>query len=239
MSEQVQQMFANLSPKYDLMNDILSFGIHHIWRAQTVKAANIQSPVKILDCATGTGDLAIAFAREINRKSIKFGFENQMSEIIATDFCPEMFEFGIEKAKKKGLPIKFEFADVMNLQYADNYFDITSISFGIRNVDDPHRGVAELARVVKSNGKVMILEFGQPTGWISAPYNFYSKKVMPFLGKIIANNPSAYTYLPSTAAAFPSGNKFVEIMESTQKFSQINYYPLTNGIAYLYVGIVK
>lgn len=239
MSEQVQQMFANLSPKYDLMNDILSFGIHHIWRATTVRKANINSPVKILDCATGTGDLAIAFAKKIYKLSLNLGFELSKAEIVATDFCPEMFAFGIEKAKELGLPIKFEFADVMQLQYPDKYFDISSISFGIRNVDNPQIGVSELARVVKSGGKVMILEFGQPSGWISVPYNFYSKKVMPFLGKIIANNPSAYTYLPSTAAAFPSGEKFVEIMKSTQKFSEINYYPLTNGIAYLYVGIVK
>lgn len=239
MSEQVKQMFANLSPKYDIMNDILSFGIHHLWRATTVKIADIQSPVQILDCATGTGDLAIAFAKEVHKKAIKYGFGKKESEIIATDFCPEMFEFGIEKAKKQGLSIKFEFADVMNLQYQDNYFDITSISFGIRNVDDPYCGVAELARVVKSGGKVMILEFGQPTGWISFPYNFYSKKVMPFLGRLIAKNPHAYTYLPRTAAKFPSGEKFIEIMKSTNKFSKIDSYPFANGIAYLYVGFVK
>lgn len=239
MSDQVQQMFANLSPKYDLMNDLLSFGIHHLWRSKTVRIADIKSPVRILDCATGTGDLAVAFANDINNKSQKFGFDKSQCEVVATDFCPEMFQFGIEKAKSKNLSIKFEFADVMNLQYPDNYFDITSISFGIRNVDDPKIGVAELARVVKSGGKVMILEFGQPSGWITLPYNFYSRRVMPFLGKLISNNPDAYTYLPRTAAKFPSGHKFVEIMQSTQQFSKISQFPFSNGIAFLYVGIVK
>ncbi len=239
MSDQVQQMFANLSPKYDLMNDLLSFGIHHLWRYKTVRIADIKSPVRILDCATGTGDLAVAFANDINNKSQKFGFDKSQCEVLATDFCPEMFQFGIEKAKSKNLSIKFEFADVMNLQYPDNYFDITSISFGIRNVDDPKIGVAELARVVKSGGKVMILEFGQPSGWITFPYNFYSRRVMPFLGKLIASNPVAYTYLPRTAAQFPSGDKFVEIMQSTQQFSKISQFPFSNGIAFLYVGIVK
>lgn len=239
MSEQVQQMFAKLSPKYDLMNDILSFGIHHLWRAKTVEKANIDRPVKLLDCATGTGDLAIAFSKAITKNSQKFGFSLDDCEIIATDFCPEMFEFAIPKASGLALPIRFEFADVMELHYPDGYFDISSISFGIRNVDNPQIGVAELARVVKSGGKVMILEFGQPTGWISAPYNFYSKKVMPFLGKLIAKNRSAYTYLPNTAAKFPSREKFVEIMESTNKFKSIEYHLLTYGIAYLYIGIVK
>jgi len=239
MSEQVRQMFAKVSPKYDLMNDILSFGIHHLWRAITVERANIIQPVKVLDCATGTGDLAIAFSKEITKKSIKYKFNIKECEIIATDFCPEMFLFAVPKAKDLLLPIRFEFADVMNLQYPDKYFDISSISFGIRNVDDPQIGVAELARVVKSGGKVMILEFGQPSGWISKPYNFYSKKVMPFLGKLIAKNPSAYTYLPNTAAKFPSGEKFVEIMKSTKKFKSIEYYPLSFGIAYLYIGIVE
>jgi len=239
MSDQVQQMFANLSPKYDLMNDLLSFGIHHLWRSKTVRIADIQSPVRILDCATGTGDLAIAFANDINNKSQKYSFDRNECEVVATDFCPEMFQFGIEKAKRKNLSIKFEFADVMNLQYPDNYFDITSISFGIRNVDNPKIGVTELARVVKSGGKVMILEFGQPSGWITLPYNFYSRRVMPFLGKLIANNPDAYTYLPRTAAQFPSGDKFVEIMQSTLQFSKVIQYPFSNGITFLYVGIVK
>lgn len=239
MSDQVQQMFAILSPKYDFMNDLLSLGIHHLWRSKTVRIANIQSAVRILDCATGTGDLAIAFANDISHKSQKYGFDKSHCEIVATDFCTEMFQFGIEKAKRKNLPIKFEFADVMNLQYPDNYFDITSISFGIRNVDDPKIGVAELARVVKSGGKVMILEFGQPSGWITYPYNFYSRRVIPFLGKLIAKNPDAYTYLPRTAAQFPSGDKFLEIMQSTQQFSKVCQYPFSNGIAFLYVGIVK
>ena len=239
MSEQVQQMFAKLSPKYDLMNDILSFGIHHLWRARTVKKAGITKPVKLLDCATGTGDLAIAFSKEITKMSHKYGFDISDCEIVATDFCPEMFQIAIPKAQDLALPIHFEFADVMNLTYPDNYFDISSIAFGIRNVDDPKVGVYELARVVKSGGKVMILEFGQPSGWISLPYNFYSKKIMPFLGKIIAKNPSAYTYLPNTAAKFPSGEKFVEIMQSTNQFYDISYYPLTYGIAYLYIGYVK
>lgn len=239
MSEEVQQMFAKLSPKYDLMNDILSFGIHHKWRAFTVRKANISAPIKLLDCATGTGDLAIAFYKKILQQSPKFGFDISQCEVVATDFCPEMLEYGIQKAKRSKFPIKFEFADVMQLHYPDGYFDISSIAFGIRNVDNPQTGVSELARVVRSGGKVMILEFGQPQGLFALPFNFYSKKVMPFLGKLIANNSDAYTYLPKTAAQFPAGNKFVEIMLSTNMFSKVDNYPLSFGIAYLYVGIVK
>jgi demethylmenaquinone methyltransferase/2-methoxy-6-polyprenyl-1,4-benzoquinol methylase len=239
MSKEVQQMFAKISSKYDLMNDVLSFGIHHIWRNFTVRKANIQLPIKILDCATGTGDLAIAFHKKIVSKAEFNGLPLNNNEIVATDFCDEMLVYAKNKIAAKEYPIKVENADVLNLQYSDYYFDIASISFGIRNVDNPSKGVSELARVVKPNGKVMILEFGQPIGWFAQPYNFYSKNIMPFFGKLIAGDQGAYTYLPETASKFPSGENFKKIMENTNSFSDIKYYPLSFGIAYLYVGIVK
>jgi demethylmenaquinone methyltransferase/2-methoxy-6-polyprenyl-1,4-benzoquinol methylase len=235
MSEKVQKMFANIAKDYDKMNDILSFGIHRLWRRITVKNAELKPDFKILDCATGTGDLAFAFKKSIN----KISNSPQNSEVIGTDFCEDMLVLARQKAIEKGIDVKFEFADVMDLQYADNYFDIASISFGIRNVDDPKRGISELARVVKSGGKVLILEFGQPFGILAPFYKFYSRKIMPFLGNLIAGDKGAYTYLPETAAKFPAGNMFLNIMQSTDNFSETKYIPLSSGIAYLYIGIVK
>ncbi len=228
MSEAIKVMFAEISKDYDKMNTVLSFGIHHLWRKKVVKLANVNENSKVLDCASGTGDLAIEF-----KKTAKKG------EVFATDFCVEMLDYIKPKEEKLNIKVKTEFADVMNLKYEDNYFDVSSISFGIRNVDNPKQGVSEMARVVKAGGKVIILETGQPKGLLKPIYKLYSQKIMPFLGSIVAKNEAAYTYLPQTASKFPYGDMFVEIMNSTEKFSEIKAYPVTFGVAYIYVGIVK
>lgn len=228
MSEKVRNMFADISGDYDKMNDILSFGIHHKWRKYLVKNSGAASGMSVLDCATGTGDLAIEFKNAVGSEG----------NVIGSDFTEEMLVIARNKADDK-YDIKFEFADVMNLHYDDNSFDISSISFGIRNVDVPAQGVSELARVVKPGGRVIILEFGQPKGIFSIFYKFYSKVLMPALGKIFAGNQSAYTYLPETAAKFPSDEKFKKLMLDSGKFSEVKYKALSFGIAYIYTGIVK
>jgi demethylmenaquinone methyltransferase/2-methoxy-6-polyprenyl-1,4-benzoquinol methylase len=234
MSEEVKQMFASISGKYDLMNSILSLGIHHRWRKVTVKTAELKPGQKVLDCATGTGDLAFSFWNELDN------FNSEIkSEVVGTDFCEDMMIYAHEKNAKIKNAIKFEFADVMSLQYPTNYFDISSISFGIRNVDNPAQGVSEMARVVKPGGKVLILEFGQPKGIFALPYKVYSKYIMPQLGKLFAKDKTAYTYLPVTASKFPSDEKFLDIMRSINQFSSVSFKKLTFGVAYLYIGIVK
>lgn len=127
----------------------------------------------------------------------------------------------------------------MNLPYDDNRFDITSISFGIRNVDDPLVSLKELSRVTKSGGKIVVLEFGQPTGIISLPYRIYSKYVMPKLGKLLTGNEQAYTYLPETSARFPAGKDFLALMDKAGTFSDRKATSLTGGVAWIYVGTVK
>ena len=226
MSEQVKKMFAEISGKYDLMNDLLSFGIHHKWRKKAVKLSQAKSGMKVLDCATGTGDLAIEFKRVVG----------DSGEVTGTDFCAEMLEYAPPKAKSEGLEIKFEIADVMDLQYPQNSFDIASISFGIRNVDDTLRGLSEMARVVKSGGKVVIIEFGQPKGIFSLFYKIYSKILMPLMGKIFAKAREAYSYLPQTASEYPCRENFTAIMDRTGTLHKNRYYTLTFGIAYIYIG---
>jgi len=228
MSEAVKKMFSRIANDYDRMNSILSLGIHHRWRKVAADKANLQDGMKILDCATGTGDLAIAFANRLNGQS----------EVIGMDFNEDMMAIAKQKAAKEGKKIKFETGDVMALNYPDNYFDLASISFGIRNVDNPKKGLSEMARVVKPGGKVLVLEFGQPDDWFKIPYNFYNKFI-PTIGKMIAKDKSAYTYLPNTTQRFPAGDKFVKIMQETDKFSDIYCKKLTHGVCYLYIGIVK
>jgi demethylmenaquinone methyltransferase/2-methoxy-6-polyprenyl-1,4-benzoquinol methylase len=221
-------MFASIASDYDKINSVLSFGIHHLWRNTAVKESGAKPGDRVLDCATGTGDLAITFKQTVGAEGY----------VLGTDFCKEMIEPAPGKALKKSLDIDFEVADAMNLPYEDNSFDITSIAFGIRNVDDPVQALSEMARVVKPGGRVVVLEFGQPSGILSLPYQIYSKYVMPAVGGFLSGNKDAYTYLPETSAKFPAAGKFVELMDKTGKFRAKRYISLSGGIAYIYIGTV-
>lgn len=228
MSETVRNMFADIADDYDRVNGILSFGVHHLWRNETVLQSGARPGDKVLDCATGTGDLAIAFKRAVGMKG----------EVLGTDFCREMIEHAPGKAEDLGLKVSFEVADAMNLPYEDNQFDIASIAFGIRNVDDPVQALREMGRVVRPGGRVVVLEFGQPKGLLRLPYRWYSQHVMPAVGGWLSGNREAYTYLPETSAAFPAGEAFLNLMDETEVFSQRRAIQMTGGIAYVYVGTV-
>jgi demethylmenaquinone methyltransferase / 2-methoxy-6-polyprenyl-1,4-benzoquinol methylase len=229
MSEEVKKMFADISEKYDFMNTFLSFGMHKVWRKRAVRYAGTKEGYNILDCASGTGDLAIAFKKETGNSG----------RVVAQDFCEEMLDIIVPKVKKENLEIEVETGDVLNLKHQDNEFDISSIAFGLRNLDEPINGLKEMARVVKTGGKVVILETGQPKGFFYFFYKIYSKYLMPLAGKLIAGNKNAYTYLPETASKFPFGEELVEMMRSTGVFSEIKTYPQTFGVAYIYVATVK
>ncbi len=214
-------MFASIAARYDRANTILSAGVHHLWRRRAVRGASVRRGERVLDCATGTGDLAIAF-------------RHAGAEVIGTDFTPEM----IELAHAKAPSIRFEIADVMSLPFDTGSFDVASIGFGIRNVSDPAKGIAEMARVVRAGGRVVILEFGQPRGHlIRTFYDWYRKHVLPRLGGVVTGERGAYEYLESSAAQFPSDVHFAELMRSSANFASITFEPLTYGIAYLYVGV--
>ena len=226
MSEQVHQMFSQIAPRYDLANDVMSMGTHRLWRKRAVKAAGAKAGDSVLDCATGTGDLAIDFKRVVGATG----------SVLGTDFNADMLKTAPQKASAQGLEIQFEVADAMSLPYADNRFDIASISFGIRNVDDPTRCLRELARVVKPGGRVMVLEFGQPTGVFGAFFRLYARFVMPLIGQALTGNRAAYEYLPRTASQFPSNERFLGLMEDAKAFTSKQAIPLMWGLAYIYVG---
>ncbi len=229
MSEHVRAMFAEIAPKYDVANTVLSFGIHHFWRKKVIKLSNAQAGMSVLDCATGTGDLAIAFKKAVGASG----------SVLGTDFCAEMMEMAPAKSRAEGLDIRFEVADAMDLPYAADSFDVASISFGIRNVDAPVQALRSMARVVRAGGKVVVLEFGQPHGVFGVLYRFYSNIVIPFVGGILTGKRDAYNYLNRTAAVFPSGNEFLSLMREAKVFSECIAIPLTFGVAYVYVGTVK
>lgn len=229
MSEQVRAMFADIADRYDLINRVLSLGVDHSWRRKTVKESGATTGDRVLDCATGTGDLAIRFKKKVGNGGV----------VVGTDFCKEMIDHAPGKAQKEGLDIRFEIADAMNLPYGDDEFDVSSIAFGIRNVDVPVTALKEMGRVVKSGGRVVVLEFGQPTGPFGYLFRFYSKVVMPVVGGWLSGNRDAYTYLPETSAKFPAGKAFLDLMNQAGVFSSQRAVRLTGGIAYVYVGTVK
>lgn len=220
-------MFSKVAANYDKGNNVLSMGIHHLWRKKLVKMSGAGPGMSVLDCATGTGDLAIEFKKAVGAEG----------SVIGTDFCAEMLIPAPAKAMAKGLDIRFEQADVTQLNYADNSFDITSISFGIRNVGDPLKGLKEMARVTKSGGSVMVLEFGQVQLPVFGPlYNFYSEKVLPKIGGWVTGEGEAYEYLQKSSAAFPCRENFLKLMRESGNFSSLEYTALTGGIAYIYHG---
>lgn len=222
-------MFASIADRYDITNSVLSLGIHHLWRNKAVKLSKVSPGARVLDCATGTGDLAITFKKKVGDSGY----------VLGTDFCDAMIAPAPAKATKKGLEIDFEVADAMNLPYEDNSFDVASISFGIRNVDDPLICLKEMSRVVKPGGRVVVLEFGQPKGIMSWPYTFYSKYIIPSIGGLLTGNKEAYQYLPETSAAFPAGERFTDLMKQAGSFNSQEYHKLNGGIAYIYVGTVS
>lgn len=229
MSAEVQKMFDQIAPTYDRANEVLSFGVHRLWRRTAIRLSGAKPGDQVLDCATGTGDLALAFKRTVG----------DAGHVVGTDFSAEMLVPAPAKAAAQGLSLEWKQADAMDLPFPKAQFDVASISFGIRNVDDPVKCLEEMARVVKPGGRVVVLEFGQPTGVFGVLFRWYSRVVMPFVGGLISGNRAAYEYLPRTSAAFPAGDRFLALMEQAGVFSERTATPLTFGTAYVYVGTVR
>ncbi len=229
MSARVRQMFAAIAPRYDFANEVLSLGIHRLWRRIAVRESGVRPGQSVLDCATGTGDLAIAFKRAVG----------PAGRVVGTDFCAEMLALAPHKAQQASLEIQFELADATALPYPDASFDVSSIAFGIRNVDHPLQCLRELARVTRPAGRVVVLEFGQPSGVFGSLFRFYSRTILPWIGGALTGARAAYEYLPRTAAAFPSGERFLSVMREASAFDELKAKPLTFGVAYVYVGRIR
>lgn len=221
-------MFAGISRRYDLANDVLSFGQHRQWRQALVRIAGLPQGAGLLDCAAGTGDIAISFKHALGEGSI----------VVATDFCPEMLKLAKAKFAAAGLTIAAQYGDMLALPFPDGAFDAATCGFGIRNLDDPARGVAEMARTVVPGGQVLILEFGQPRGAWGRIFSEYSRHVLPPLGGLLTGSGEAYQYLHKTSAAFPCAEDFVKLMQGAASFGSVEMFPLTGGVAYIYRGVV-
>ncbi len=228
--EEIKSLFASVASGYDRANDAMTFGLAHMWRRKLVNWSGAKPGDRILDCATGTGDLAIEFKQHV-------GVDGH---VVGTDFCAEMLELAPPKAAKLGLQIEFSQADAMSLKFPDHTFDIASIAYGIRNVADPAKALCEMARVIKPGGRVMILETGDsPESPVKGFFDFYFQQVVPRVGGWVTGRRSAYEYLNRSSRGFPAREKFIELMDSTNAFSDSEYRVLMAGASFLYKGIVK
>jgi len=225
--EQVAEMFNNISKKYDFLNHFLSLGIDILWRKKAISLLKDDAPKTILDIATGTGDFAIE-ALKLNP-----------DKIVGVDISKGMLEVGKKKMAKLGHDqmIELQLGDSERLLFDDNKFDAVIVAFGVRNFENLEKGLTDMFRVLKPNGKVVILEFSRPTVFpFKQLYSFYFKAILPLIGKIVSKDDSAYTYLPESVQQFPDGKDFMGIL-SKIGFKETKCTSLTFGISSIYTGI--
>ncbi len=229
--DKVRGMFAEIAPRYDLVNRILSGGIDLWWRHVTVRLAPPPLGGSMLDVCTGTGDLAIAYA---DRAAAPAAAQGLVPRIIASDFCRPMLDRGRDKAATRHPQIEWIEADAMALPFPAADFDLVTVAFGLRNIADTRRGLAEMARVCRPGGTLAILEFSLPANRIvRSGYLWYFRNVLPRLGNAVARNASdAYTYLNQSVEDFPSGERLAALVRSVG-FTAVEQHPLTFGIATL------
>ena len=225
--EQVTEMFDNVSSNYDFLNRVLTFGIDISWRKNVVALVKEGNAEKVLDIATGTGDLVIMMAK------------SGIDDVTGLDISPGMLNIGIQKVKDEGLKAKVDMiiGDSEQLPFDEGTFDAVTVAFGVRNFENLELGLKEILRVLKPKGSLTVLETSQPTSFpVKQGFQFYSKYVIPTVGKLFSKDKSAYDYLPESAAAFPYGEKFNNILLKTG-FNSSKVYPQTLGVATIYHAI--
>lgn len=221
------KIFDDIASTYDFLNHFLSMGIDIHWRNQLLKYLPKKESINALDLATGTGDVALTLVKN-----------PRVKKVTGLDLSIGMIEVGKKKILKKQLDQKINlmFGDGTRIEAADSSFDLTTISFGIRNFNDPQKSLHEIYRVLRNDGRVMIMEFSIPTNFIiRSIYFFYFRNLLPFVGNIVSKHKDAYTYLNQSVETFPYGEEFLKLMRNAG-FKNLKALPLTFGIATLYIG---
>ena len=222
----VAQVFHSVAAKYDVMNDLMSAGLHRVWKAFTFAQAGIRPGFKVLDIAGGTGDLARAFAKKAGAGG----------EVWHTDINESMLRVGRDRMLNDGLVLPTLICDAEKLPFPDNYFDRVSVAFGLRNMTHKDVALSEMRRVLKPGGKLLVLEFSKVAAPLQKPYDLYSFKVLPWLGKAIANDADSYQYLAESIRMHPDQETLKGMMESAG-FEQCDYTNMTGGIVALHKGM--
>ncbi|OCG06670.1 bifunctional demethylmenaquinone methyltransferase/2-methoxy-6-polyprenyl-1,4-benzoquinol methylase [Gilliamella sp. wkB178] len=226
--KRVAEVFHSVADKYDVMNDLMSFGIHRIWKKITIEYSSVRKGQKVLDLAGGTGDLTAKFSQLVGDDGL----------VVLADINESMLKVGRDKLRDKGLFNNIEYvqANAEELPFADNYFDCITISFGLRNVTDKDKALRSMWRVLKPGGRLLILEFSKPQYQIlNKAYDLYSFTMLPLMGKIVANDADSYRYLAESIRMHPDQKTLKKMMEDAG-FVDVKYHNMTGGIVALHTG---
>jgi len=225
-ARRVRGVFDSVAPRYDLMNDLMSMGLHRAWKAYTVLVANLRAGQQVLDIAGGTGDLALAFAKKVGTTG----------RVVHTDINEAMLRTGRERLLDAGGSLPTLVCDAEKLPFATGSFDLVSVAFGLRNMTHKDLALAEMNRVLKPGGKLLVLEFSRVAKPLEKAYDWYSFKILPQLGKLVAGDEDSYRYLAESIRMHPSQDELKALMQKGG-FGHVDYHNLTGGIVALHVGI--
>jgi len=225
-AKRVRGVFDSVAPRYDLMNDLMSMGLHRAWKAYTVLVANVRAGDQVLDIAGGTGDLALAFAKKVGATG----------GVVHTDINEAMLRTGRDRLLDAGVALPTLVCDAEKLPFAGDHFDLVSVAFGLRNMTHKDAALAEMNRVLKPGGKLLVLEFSKVAKPLEKPYDWYSFKVLPWLGKLVARDEQSYRYLAESIRVHPGQEELKALMKKTG-FGHVDYHNLTGGVVALHVGI--
>ena len=225
-AKHVRGVFDSVASKYDVMNDLMSMGLHRVWKAYTVLVADIREGYQVLDIAGGTGDLALAFSKKVGKSG----------RVVHTDINEAMLSTGRDRLIDAGVALPTLVCDAEKLPFASNTFDLVSVAFGLRNMTHKDLALAEMNRVLKPGGKLLVLEFSKVAAPLEKVYDWYSFKVLPRLGKLVAGDDASYRYLAESIRMHPSQQELKAMMHKGG-FGHVDYHNLTGGVAALHVGI--
>ena len=229
-AEKVAEVFHSVAMKYDVMNDLMSLGMHRLWKKFTIAQANVRPGQKVLDIAGGTGDLAAAFAM-----ATQWG-EHPDAEVWLSDINASMLGVGRDRLLDRGLALPAIQFDAEKIPFPNNYFDVVSVAFGLRNMTHKEAALGEMARVIKAGGKVLVLEFSKPDAMIAPIYDIYSFKVLPWLGDKVAKDAASYQYLAESIRMHPDADALKTMMLGVG-FDQVDTHRMTGGIVALHIGV--
>lgn len=222
----VAQVFHSVAQRYDVMNDLMSAGLHRAWKAFTIARANVRPGMKVLDIAGGTGDLAKAFARKVGASG----------EVWLTDINDSMLRVGRDRLVDKGLITPVTVCDAEKLPFPDAYFDRITVAFGLRNMTHKEIALSEMRRVLKPGGKLLVLEFSRVAKPLAPAYDWYSFNILPWLGKNVAKDEESYRYLAESIRMHPDQETLAQMMRDVG-FDRVRYFNLTAGLVALHEGV--
>ena len=225
-ARRVGDVFDSVAPRYDLMNDLLSLGLHRAWKAYTVAVAAVKAGDQVLDIAGGTGDLARAFARQVGASGV----------VVHTDINASMLAVGRDRLLDEGLSLPTLVCDGEQLPFGDASFDLVTVAFGLRNMTHKERALAEMARVLRPGGRLLVLEFSKVAAPLQKPYDWYSFKLMPLIGKLVAKDEASYRYLAESIRMHPDQDALKAMLKAAG-FGHVDVHNMAAGVVALHVGV--